>query len=196
MDDTGARVAGVHHSCSTPCNPFYACFFTHRHTNHETVAGLLSMLEEPASGDSSPCLVAGGEVQLSHAQRPELAAEPLQLGDYVPILISDDAPQFRNQTDHHGLCWVHEERHYQKLHPFFAVHQQLVEDVRREIWDYDDRLKAYTAAPSEGLQQELSTAFDALFSRTTGYEALDQRMARTRQKKAELLLVLDFPEVP
>ena len=196
IDDTGARVAGVNHYFSTLCNPCYACFFTHRHQNHETVAGLLSMLAEPASGDSCRCLGAGGEAQRAHEPRPALAAEPRQLGDYVPILSSDDAPQFRHQTDHHGRCWVHEERHDQKRHPFFTVHQPLVEDVRREIWAYDDRLKAYTAAPSEGLRQELSTAFDALCSRTTGYEALDQRMARTRQKKAELLLVLDFPEVP
>jgi len=196
IDDTGARVAGVNHYFSTLCNPYYSSFFTHRHKNADTVAGLLSCLEEPAASKGSPCTVSGVEAQPSPEPRPELAEAPKELGDYVPILISDDAPQFRHQTDYQGLCWVHEERHYKKLHPFFAVHQKLVEDFRTDIWDYYDRLQAYAAAPTEALKQELSAAFDVLFSRTTGYEALDQRTARTRQKKAELLLVLDFPEVP
>jgi hypothetical protein len=196
IDDTGARISGVNHYFSTLCNPYYSSFFTHRHKNAETVAGLLAMLETPAPSDSAPATVACGEGPASQERCPELPAEPKLLGDYVPILISDDAPQFRHQTDYQGLCWVHEERQYKKLHPFFASHQTLVDDFRGEIWDYYDRLKAYATAPTEALQQELSAAFDALFSRTTGYEALDQRIARTRQKKAALLLVLDFPEVP
>lgn len=196
IDDTGARISGVNHYFSTLCNPYYSSFFTHRHKNSETVAGLLAVLEEPTPRDRPTAALAGGEVQASQERRPELAAAPKPLGDYVPILISDDAPQFRHQTDYQGLCWVHEERHYKKLHPFFASHQKLVDDFRGEIWDYYDRLTAYAAAPTEALKQDLSAAFDALFSRTTGYEALDQRIARTRQKKAALLLVLDFPEVP
>ena len=196
IDDTGARVSGVNHYFSTLCNPYYSSFFTQRHKTADTVAGLWSCLEEPAASQGSPCPVAGVEAQLSPEPRPELAEAPKELGDYVPILISDDAPQFRHQTDHQGLCWVHEERHYKKLHPFFAVHQKLVDEFRTEIWDYYDRLKAYATAPTAALKQELSVGFDALFSRTTGYEVLDQRIARTRQKKAELLLVLDFPEVP
>jgi len=196
IDDTGARIAGVNHYFSTLCNPYYSSFFTHRHKNAETVAGLLALLEAPAPSVSSLTAGNGGEGQVSQAPHPELAAAPKPLGDYVQILISDDAPQFRNQTDYQGLCWVHEERHYKKLHPFFASHQKLVDDFRGDIWDYYDRLKAYARAPTAALKQELSAAFDALFSRTTGYEALDQRIARTRQKKAALLLVLDFPEVP
>jgi hypothetical protein len=38
--------------------------------------------------------------------------------------------------------------------------------------------------------------FDELFGRRTGYEALDARIARTRAKKEELLLVLEHPELP
>jgi hypothetical protein len=196
IDDTGARIAGVNHYFSTLCNPYYSCFFTHRHKNAETVAGLLALLETPPLSDSVPATGACGEGPASQERCPELSAAPKLLGDYVPILISDDAPQFRNQTEYQGLCWVHEERHYKKLHPFFASHQQMVDDFRGEIWDYYDRLKAYATAPTAALQQELSATFDALFSRTTGYEPLDQRIARTRQKKAALLLVLDFPEVP
>ena len=179
IDDTGARVDGVNHYFSVLCNPYYSSFFTHRRKNQATVADLLAFLEEP----SEP----GAEDE---------ATQPKQLGDYVPILICDDAPQFHNQTEHRGLCWVHEERHFKKLRPFFKAHQKLVDDFRSEIWTYHARLKAYAEAPTEKLKQELSADFEALFSRTTGYEELDHRIALTLKKKRELLLVLDFPEIP
>ena len=185
IDDTGGRVDGVNHYYSTLCNPYYSSFFTHRHKNHATVAGLLAFLEEPAEPGSVNGLHAEGE-----------ATKQKQLGDYVPILICDDAPQFHNQTKHRGLCWVHEERHFKKLQPFFAAHQKLVADLRSEIWNYYERLKAYAAAPTEKLKQKLSADFDELFSRTTGYDELDRRSALTLRKKRELLLVLDFPEAP
>jgi hypothetical protein len=175
IDDTGARVDGVNHYFSTLCNSGYSSFFTHRRKNHDTVAGLLSLLEEPAEGSN---------------------AKQKQLGDYVSILICDDAPQFHNQTEYRGLCWIHEERHFKKLPPFFEAHQKLVDDFRSEIWDYYYRLEAYAAAPTKELKQELSADFDELFSRTTGYDELDRRIALTHLKKRELLLVLDFPEVP
>jgi len=218
IDDTGARVAGVNHYFSTLCNPYYSSFFTHRRKNHDTVAGLLSSLEEPAEDeDTQPVVLAGhlSQQRLSEkgaecAEGP--TAEQKQLGDYVKILVCDDAPQFHNQTEHRGLCWVHEERHFKKLRPFFEAHQNLVDDFRAVIWNYFDRLKAYAAAPTEDfgeasaelsralsraeLKQELSADFDELFSRTTGYDELDHRIALTRQKKRELLLVLDFPEIP
>ena len=37
---------------------------------------------------------------------------------------------------------------------------------------------------------------DALFSTQTGYEALDERIAKTRAKQAALLIVLRYPELP
>ena len=41
----------------------------------------------------------------------------------------------------------------------------------------------------------LDGAFDALFSTVTGYNALDERIARTRAKKGCLLMVLAHPEI-
>jgi hypothetical protein len=38
--------------------------------------------------------------------------------------------------------------------------------------------------------------FDQLFNTKTGYDALDQRIAKTGRKKATLLTVLDHPEIP
>ncbi|NCP87824.1 MAG: hypothetical protein CO094_12905 [Anaerolineae bacterium CG_4_9_14_3_um_filter_57_17] len=42
----------------------------------------------------------------------------------------------------------------------------------------------------------METAFDDLFATQTGYEALDERIAKTRAKKTSLLLVLKHPEIP
>ena len=38
--------------------------------------------------------------------------------------------------------------------------------------------------------------FDSLFSTVTGYKMLDDRIAMTKKKKEELLLVLGYPNVP
>ena len=39
-------------------------------------------------------------------------------------LVCDDAPQFKLLTEELALCWVHEGRHYKKLNPLVAYHQQ------------------------------------------------------------------------
>src|SRR6266487_2216101 len=41
----------------------------------------------------------------------------------------------------------------------------------------------------------LRTAFDDLFGQTSGYQQLDERLARTRAKKDALRMVLDHPEI-
>jgi len=38
--------------------------------------------------------------------------------------------------------------------------------------------------------------FDSIFSTVTWYGTLDDRIAKTKKKKEELLLVLDYPNVP
>lgn len=44
--------------------------------------------------------------------------------------------------------------------------------------------------------EKLSTEFDQLFSTQTNYQALDDRIAKSKAKKSELLLVLKYPELP
>ena len=41
-----------------------------------------------------------------------------QSGYAINCLISDDAPQFKVIASTHGLCWIHEGRHYKNL-PLF-----------------------------------------------------------------------------
>jgi len=114
----------------------------------------------------------------------------------VPLLLSDDAPQFRSITVEQALCWIHEGRHYKKLTPFLDYHRQLLEDFRTRFWAFYHQLQDYRTSPSPALATGLSEAFDTLFSAVTGYDALDRRIAKTKAGKAKLLRVLAHPEIP
>ncbi|QFS50755.1 hypothetical protein [Nostoc sphaeroides] len=50
----------------------------------------------------------------------------------VQTLLCDDAPQFKLITDDLALCWVHEGRHYKKLNPKVACHQELLDQFLDE----------------------------------------------------------------
>ena len=114
----------------------------------------------------------------------------------VRLLVCDDAPQFSLVTAELALCWVHEGRHYKKLVPYVPYHRTLVEDFVQRFWTYYDQLLAYRAQPTPEEAARLDGAFEALFSTVTGYQALDERIAKTRAKKGCLLMVLTHPELP
>jgi FtsZ-binding cell division protein ZapB len=114
----------------------------------------------------------------------------------VPVLLSDDAPQFRYITAEHALCWVHEGRHYKKLMPVVAYHRKLLDDFRKQFWEFYRKLLAYRSQPSDEQAAQLEREFDTLFSTVTGYNNLDKRIAKTKTKKDRLLKVLKYPEIP
>lgn len=114
----------------------------------------------------------------------------------VPLLISDDAPQFRYITAEHSLCWVHEGRHYKKLMPVVDYHRQLLDDFLKQFWEFYRKLLAYRSQPSEQQAAVLNQEFDNIFSTVTGYNDLDKRIAKTKAKKDRLLKVLKYPEIP
>ena len=111
----------------------------------------------------------------------------------VRLLLCDDAPQFKSVTEDLALCWIHVGRHFKKLTPFLAVHQALCAAFQTRFWAYYRELLAYRAKPTPAEAERLAAAFDALFATTTGYQALDDRIAATRAQKAWLLLVLAHP---
>jgi hypothetical protein len=114
----------------------------------------------------------------------------------IPILVSDDAPQFGHLTAEQMLCWVHEGRHYKKLTPHVTYHQQILADFRQQFWDYYHKLQAYRADPNPNLVSTLRDEFDTLFSQISDYEQLNDRLAKTLAHKERLLVVLDHPELP
>lgn len=114
----------------------------------------------------------------------------------VQALICDDAPQFNWLTQECLLCWVHEGRPYKKLLPVIKLHQELLAGFLKRFWEYYDKLLAYRQNPSPGKSRLLEAEFDCLFATRTGYDELDQRIAKSRAKKSNLLLVLKYPELP
>jgi len=113
----------------------------------------------------------------------------------VKLLLCDDAPQFNGLTVQLALCWVHEYRHYKKLTPRFLAHCDLLKRFAEEFWTLYRNLLAYRDHPSPAEADALRTAFDDLFGQTSGYQQLDERLARTRAKKDALRMVLDHPEI-
>src|SRR6266850_2296515 len=114
----------------------------------------------------------------------------------VRLLVCDDAPQFTVVTEELALCWVHEGRHYKKLLPYVPHHRTLVEDFVQRFWAYYDYLLAFREQQTPEEAARLDGEFEALFSTVTGYQALDERIAKTRTKKSCLLMVLAHPEIP
>ena len=114
----------------------------------------------------------------------------------IQTLIADGAWAWQSLTEQYALCWVHEGRHYKKLCPVLAVHRDLLAATLGDFWAFYHDLRAYQTAPTTDEAVRLTTKFDALFSRETGYAALDGCLARTLGRKPALLLMLAHPELP
>ncbi len=114
----------------------------------------------------------------------------------VQLLVCDDAPQWAWLTEAIGGCWVHEGRHYKKLTPWVAAHQQALDAFLHEFWSFYDDLLAYREQPTDAERVRLVAAFDSLVATTTDYWALNERIAKTRARKTVLLAVLEHPEIP
>jgi hypothetical protein len=110
------------------------------------------------------------------------------------VVLSDDAGQFN--VGQHALCWVHAERLVHKLDTFTDKNRAAQTRVRGLIWDYYADLKAYQLKPSPRRADALRKQFDRIFLRRTGFVTLDRLLKRLHANKAELLMVLDRPEIP
>ena len=110
------------------------------------------------------------------------------------VIVSDDAGQFNVGT--HALCWIHAERLVHKLETFTDQQYAAQQHVRGLIWWFYADLKAYCAEPTSRRRSELRARFDHIFVRTTGFATLDRLLQRLHANKAELLMVLDHPEIP
>jgi hypothetical protein len=110
------------------------------------------------------------------------------------VVLSDDAGQFN--VGRHALCWVHAERLVHKLETFTAQHRAAQARVRGLIWNFYASLKAYQLNPGKRRSLALRARFDRIFLRRTSFITLDRLLARLHANKAELLMVLERPEIP
>jgi hypothetical protein len=110
------------------------------------------------------------------------------------VIVSDDAGQFRLGT--HALCWVHAERLVHQLIPATRGQAQAIETTRQLIWWFYRDLKTWKTDPCPRRASALRARFDRIFTRPTGFVMLDRLLARLHRRKAELLRVLERPEIP
>lgn len=124
-----------------------------------------------------------------------LYASLIELGIPRDLRIhADDAKQFAVFIL--SLCWVHEERHYRKLRALTDETQQLIDQVRGQIWQLYRGLKAYKVNPSESERARLEQEFDRVFLQKTSSHLLNDRLALSYAKKDRLLTALSHPSVP
>jgi len=120
------------------------------------------------------------------------------------VIVSDDAGPFNAgpfnagpfNVGQHGLCRIHAERPVHKLDAFTEHSRSIRQRMRRLIWRYYEALKLYQSNPGATRRAALRARFDRIFRRRNGFVALDRLLARLHANKAELLMMLDRPEIP
>ncbi|MBV8384835.1 MAG: transposase [Planctomycetaceae bacterium] len=119
---------------------------------------------------------------IAHGVSPELA------------ILSDGAPQFDVLV--HASCWIHAERPLARMVPYSDEHRTAIEGVRQRIWELYRDLKAYRQKPEGSEQPLLEARFDALCGERTGFPSIDGVLKEMADHRADLLLVLERPELP
>jgi len=110
--------------------------------------------------------------------------------------MTDDASVYELIFEIHMLCWIHEGRHFKKLNPMIVEFQDAIDNFLTEYWNLYHALLDYKESPDSEKAILLEKKFDALFSKTTCYDALNDRIALTVRKKEEMLVVLKYPFAP
>ena len=109
------------------------------------------------------------------------------------VIVSDDAGRFR--LGEHALCRIHAGRLVHELVPTTAERRRAAEATRALIrWFYAD-LKAWKRAPCPRRAAAPRARSDRIFARRAGHVVLDRLLARLHRRKAELLRVLERPEI-
>jgi hypothetical protein len=141
------------------------------------------------------------ELAITREWHVRLATEGALLGGLVargvsPELgvLSDGATQFVIFV--HAACWIHAERPLPKMIPHNEQHRAVIESVRTQIWELYKDLKAYRAKPDERARPVLEARFDALVQQRTAYPSINGVLKEMRDHKADLLRVLERPEIP
>ena len=110
------------------------------------------------------------------------------------VIVSDDAGQF--DVLRHALCWIHAERNIQSILPLNELHVAALHSTREALWRLYHQLKAYKLKPNPKTKRAIKTRFDTLCKTKTDFQTLNQALKRRHKNKAELLLVLERPDIP
>jgi hypothetical protein len=132
------------------------------------------------------------ELQIVNHRHIKIATEGALIGSVLHhglpkslVIVSDDAGQFN--VLNHALCWIHAERTLNKLIAPNEEKRKVLEDVRKQVWNFYNDLKAYKISPEETKKIQLEDKFDEIFTQKTDYQMLNLALSRLYENKAELL---------
>ena len=83
-----------------------------------------------------------------------------------------------------------------KLETFTDQQRAAQQRVRALIWQLYADLKDYRCSLTPCRRDQLRARFDYIFCLHTGFATLDRLLKRLHANKAELLMVLEHPEIP
>jgi hypothetical protein len=175
-------------------------YMVHHKLPRQPLAALSGQLGREVHGKEAwRSMLAGLEIQ--DPRHVRIATEGALLGGVLArewsldlTVLSDDAGQF--DVLRHALCWIHAERGIHKLLGVSPAQTQAQEQVRAALWDLYQDLKAYKDDPRPDRKGELEVRFDQLCTTPSCFVSLDLALRRMHERKAELLAVLDRPELP
>jgi hypothetical protein len=140
-------------------------------------------------------------LEISAARLVRITTEGALLGSLIAhgvspdlVVLSDGAGQFNILV--HAACWVHAERPLARMIPHNEQHRLVIEQVRQQIWELYQELKAYQQQPQPDQAPVLTARFEALCSQQTVYPSINQVLKDMREHQPDLLRVLDRPETP
>ena len=91
---------------------------------------------------------------------------------------------------------MHAERPLVRLIPYSDKHEAAITKVRGQIWELYQDLKRYQQRPEPSRRPDLEAHFDAMCTQRTGFPSIDGVLKKMQANRADLLLVLNRPEVP
>src|SRR6266581_907396 len=140
-------------------------------------------------------------LDMSGARRLRITTEGALLGSLIAhglppdlMVLSDGAGQFNILV--HAACWVHAERPLARMIPYNEEHRLEIERVRQQLWELYQDLKAYRQQAEPAQVPVLTARFEALCMQRTGYPSINNVLNEMREHQADLLRVLERPEVP
>ena len=141
------------------------------------------------------------ELGIAAERHVRIASEGALLGSLIAHgvstelgIVSDGAGQFNILV--HIACWIHAERPLTRMVPYSDEHRAAIENVRQQIWELYQDLKAYRLEPKEAQRPILEARFNALCANRTNFPSVDAILKGMNENRTDLLRVLERPEVP
>jgi hypothetical protein len=141
------------------------------------------------------------ELGITAERHVRIASEGALLGSLIEHgvsselgILSDGAGQFNVLV--HIACWIHAERPLTRMVPYSEEHRAAIDKARQRIWEVYQDLKAYRLEPTDTQRPILEARFDECCAERTNFPSVDAVLKGMSQKRADLLRVLDRPEVP